>query len=159
MTPGRRYGYQRGRGLSSRGGGGDPGCVRLRIRGVTSYRVRARAARCDLVVLAAMARERLDKLVQARGLAASRERARALIMTGDVLVAGRPETKPGTLIDPAAEIALRAADHPYVSRGALKLVKGLDQFAIDLGGAIALDIGASTGGGSRGVVGGGGGRG
>src|SRR3954469_5754916 len=93
-----------------------------------------------------MARERLHKLLQDRGLAASRERARALIMTGDVLVAGRPETKPGTLIDPAAEIALRAADHPYVSRGALKLVKGLDQFAIDLGGAIALDIGASTGG-------------
>src|SRR3954470_20995272 len=93
-----------------------------------------------------MARERLDKLLQDRGLAASRERARALIMTGDVLVAGRPETKPGTLVDPGAEIALRAADHPYVSRGALKLVKGLDQFAIDPTGAIALDVGASTGG-------------
>lgn len=93
-----------------------------------------------------MARERLDKLVLDRGLAASRERARALIMTGDVLVAGRPETKPGTLVDPAAEIALRAADHPYVSRGALKLVEGLDHFAIDPRGAIALDIGASTGG-------------
>jgi 23S rRNA (cytidine1920-2'-O)/16S rRNA (cytidine1409-2'-O)-methyltransferase len=93
-----------------------------------------------------MARERLDKLVQGRGLAASRERARALIMTGDVLVAGRPETKPGTLVDPAAEISVRAADHPYVSRGALKLVKGLDQFAIDPRGAVALDIGASTGG-------------
>jgi len=93
-----------------------------------------------------MARARLDKLMQDRGLAASRERARALIMAGDVLVAGRPETKAGTLVDPAAEIALRVADHPYVSRGALKLVKGLDQFAIDPGGAVALDIGASTGG-------------
>ncbi|TMQ03067.1 MAG: TlyA family RNA methyltransferase [Deltaproteobacteria bacterium] len=93
-----------------------------------------------------MARERLDKLVHERGLAVSRERARALIMAGDVLVAGRPETKPGTLVDPAAAIALRAADHPYVSRGALKLIKGLDHFAIDPAGAVALDIGASTGG-------------
>ncbi|HEU4726405.1 MAG TPA: TlyA family RNA methyltransferase [Kofleriaceae bacterium] len=91
-------------------------------------------------------RERLDKLLLERGLVASRERARALIMTGGVLVAGRPETKPGTLVDAAAEIALRAEDHPYVSRGALKLIKGLDQFAIDPAGKIALDIGASTGG-------------
>jgi len=93
-----------------------------------------------------MARERLDKLVHDRGLAASRERARALIMAGDVLVRGQPETKPGTMVDPAVEIALRAADHPYVSRGALKLIKGLDQFAIDPAGKTALDIGASTGG-------------
>ncbi len=93
-----------------------------------------------------MARERLDKLLLDRGLVASRERARALIMTGGVLVRGQPETKPGTLIDPAAEITLRAEDHPYVSRGALKLVQGLDSFAIDPTGAVALDIGASTGG-------------
>ena len=93
-----------------------------------------------------MARERLDKLLLDRGLVASRERARALIMTGAVLVRGQPQTKPGTLIDPAAEITLRAADHPYVSRGALKLVKGLDSFAIDPAGQVALDIGASTGG-------------
>src|SRR5882724_11544642 len=93
-----------------------------------------------------MARERLDKLLLDRGLVASRERARALIMTGDVLVRGQPETKPGTLVDPTAEIALRAEDHPYVSRGALKLVKGLDSFAIDPAGKTALDIGASTGG-------------
>jgi 23S rRNA (cytidine1920-2'-O)/16S rRNA (cytidine1409-2'-O)-methyltransferase len=93
-----------------------------------------------------MARERLDKLMLDRGLAASRERARALIMTGDVLVHGRPETKPGTQVDPGAEITLRAPDHPYVSRGALKLASGLDRFAIDPQGAVALDIGASTGG-------------
>src|ERR1044072_6526782 len=80
-----------------------------------------------------MPRERLDKLLLDRGLVASRERARALIMTGAVLVRGQPETKPGTLVDPSEDIALRAEDHPYVSRGALKLVKG-------------LDIGASTGG-------------
>jgi 23S rRNA (cytidine1920-2'-O)/16S rRNA (cytidine1409-2'-O)-methyltransferase len=93
-----------------------------------------------------MARERLDKLLLDRGLATSREKARALVMSGDVLVAGRPETKPGALIDPAAEIVLRAPEHPWVSRGALKLVKGLDAFGIDPAGAVALDAGASTGG-------------
>jgi 23S rRNA (cytidine1920-2'-O)/16S rRNA (cytidine1409-2'-O)-methyltransferase len=93
-----------------------------------------------------MARERLDKLLLDRGLVASRERARALIMTGGVLVRGQPQTKPGTLVDPAAEITLRAEDHPYVSRGALKLIKGLDSFAVDPTGKTALDIGASTGG-------------
>src|SRR5262245_66009040 len=67
-------------------------------------------------------------------------------MSGVVLVHGQPETKPGTLLDPSVEITLREADHPYVSRGALKLVKGLDTFAIDPSGKIALDIGASTGG-------------
>jgi len=91
-------------------------------------------------------RERLDKLLVDRGLAGSRERARALIMSGAVLVGGHAETKPGTLFDPAVEIALKAEDHPYVSRGALKLVKGLDSFAIDPTGLTALDIGASTGG-------------
>ena len=93
-----------------------------------------------------MPRERLDKLLVDRGLAGSRERARALVMSGDVLVGGHPETKPGTLVDPSAEIAVRGADHPYVSRGALKLIAGLDAFAIDPSGKIALDIGASTGG-------------
>jgi 23S rRNA (cytidine1920-2'-O)/16S rRNA (cytidine1409-2'-O)-methyltransferase len=93
-----------------------------------------------------MARERLDKLLVDRGLVASRERARSMIMRGDVLVRGQPETKPGTLVDPTAEITVRAEDHPYVSRGALKLVKGLDQFGIDPSGKVALDIGASTGG-------------
>jgi 23S rRNA (cytidine1920-2'-O)/16S rRNA (cytidine1409-2'-O)-methyltransferase len=94
----------------------------------------------------AMARERLDKVLLDRGLVASRERARALIMTGDVLVRGQAETKPGTLVDPDAEITLKAEDHPYVSRGALKLIKGLDSFGIDPAGQIALDVGASTGG-------------
>jgi 23S rRNA (cytidine1920-2'-O)/16S rRNA (cytidine1409-2'-O)-methyltransferase len=93
-----------------------------------------------------MPRERLDKLLVDRGLVASRERARALIMSGSVLVGGHAETKPGTMLDPAVEIALKAEDHPYVSRGALKLVKGLDEFAIDPAGLTALDIGASTGG-------------
>ena len=93
-----------------------------------------------------MARERLDKLLVDRGLVASRERARALVMSGAVLVRGQPETKPGTMLDPSVEIALREEDHPYVSRGALKLVKGLDTFGIDPAGLVCLDIGASTGG-------------
>jgi len=93
-----------------------------------------------------MARERLDKLLVDRGLVASRERARALVMSGAVLVHGQPATKPGTMLDPSVEIALREEDHPYVSRGALKLVKGLDTFGIDPTGKVALDIGASTGG-------------
>jgi 23S rRNA (cytidine1920-2'-O)/16S rRNA (cytidine1409-2'-O)-methyltransferase len=93
-----------------------------------------------------MARERLDKLLVDRGLVASRERARALVMSGAVLVGGHPETKPGTMLDPAVEIALKEEDHPYVSRGALKLVKGLDTFGINPTGMTCLDIGASTGG-------------
>jgi 23S rRNA (cytidine1920-2'-O)/16S rRNA (cytidine1409-2'-O)-methyltransferase len=91
-------------------------------------------------------KDRLDKLLVERGLVASHERARALIMAGDVFVGGQLESKPGTLVDAAAEVVLRVAEHPYVSRGALKLVKGLDTFAIDPTGLTALDIGASTGG-------------
>ncbi len=67
-------------------------------------------------------------------------------MAGDVLVNGHPQTKAGAQIDAGAEIVLRGEDHPYVSRGALKLVKGLDAFGIDPKDAVALDIGASTGG-------------
>lgn len=93
-----------------------------------------------------MARERLDKILVDRGLVASRERARALIMAGAVRVRGEVETKPGTQLLADAEVALAAEDHPYVSRGALKLVRGLDAFALDVCGATALDIGASTGG-------------
>jgi 23S rRNA (cytidine1920-2'-O)/16S rRNA (cytidine1409-2'-O)-methyltransferase len=93
-----------------------------------------------------VARERLDKLLVDRGLAASRDRAAALVMAGSVLVEGQPATKPGAQIDPSAQITLKEQDHPYVSRGALKLVKGLDSFEIDPTGFVCLDIGASTGG-------------
>jgi len=93
-----------------------------------------------------MARERLDKILVERGLAASRERAQALIMTGAVLVRGQLETKPGTQLPPDVEVSVKGEDHPYVSRGALKLVQGLDAFGIDPTGMVALDIGASTGG-------------
>jgi 23S rRNA (cytidine1920-2'-O)/16S rRNA (cytidine1409-2'-O)-methyltransferase len=93
-----------------------------------------------------VARDRLDKVLVDRGLAPSRERARALVMSGAVLVGGEPADKPGTAVDADAEIVLRHADHPYVSRGALKLVAGIDHFAIDPTDKVALDVGASTGG-------------
>ena len=93
-----------------------------------------------------MKRERLDKLLVERGLAPSRERARALILAGQVEVDGIKSDKAGAQIDPGAAIELRQADHPYVSRGAVKLEAALDQLAIDPTGMVALDVGASTGG-------------
>jgi 23S rRNA (cytidine1920-2'-O)/16S rRNA (cytidine1409-2'-O)-methyltransferase len=93
-----------------------------------------------------VSRERIDKLLVDRGLASSRERAQALILAGKVLVNGQPADKAGTMVAPDAEISLKEEDHPYVSRGALKLIKALDHFAVDPAGWTALDIGASTGG-------------
>ncbi len=93
-----------------------------------------------------MAKERLDKLVVDRGLAPTRARAQALILAGKVTVAGQVATKAGVAVATDAEVALREDDHPYVSRGALKLVAGLDAFALDPTGWVCLDVGASTGG-------------
>lgn len=91
-------------------------------------------------------RVRLDQLVVDKGLAPSRERARALILAGQVSVDGQAQTKAGTQIDAAADVALIAPDHPYVGRGGLKLAHALDHFHIAVEGREALDIGASTGG-------------
>ena len=93
-------------------------------------------------------RERLDTLLVARGLAPSRERARALIMAGEVRVAGRPVTKAGTPVTPDAEIALATtpAEMRYVSRGGLKLERALDAFQLDPAGCVCVDVVASTGG-------------
>ena len=91
-------------------------------------------------------RVRLDHLVVESGLAPSRERARALILAGQVSVNGRLQTKAGTPIDPSSEVALIAPDHPYVGRGGVKLAHALDTFGIAVEGREALDIGASTGG-------------
>jgi len=93
-----------------------------------------------------MKRQRLDLLVVERGLAASRERARALILAGQVRVNGQVERKAGTLIRPEAEVTLDAPDHPYVGRGGVKLAHALDVFGLDVRGRRALDVGASTGG-------------
>jgi 23S rRNA (cytidine1920-2'-O)/16S rRNA (cytidine1409-2'-O)-methyltransferase len=93
-----------------------------------------------------MSKKRLDVIVLERGLAPSRERAQAMILAGQVLVGDTPVAKPGTSVAEDAEIRVRGADHPYVSRGALKLVAALDAFGVDPSGKIGLDIGASTGG-------------
>jgi len=93
-----------------------------------------------------VAKVRLDQLLVARGLAASRERARALILAGDVTVRGTPTAKAGMLVNDDAEITLRQPDHPWASRGGLKMAHALDTFQIDVTNALALDIGASAGG-------------
>jgi 23S rRNA (cytidine1920-2'-O)/16S rRNA (cytidine1409-2'-O)-methyltransferase len=89
---------------------------------------------------------RLDRALVERGLAPTRERARALILAGQVTVNGRPAQKAGDRIRPADEIALRKPDHPYVGRGGVKLAHALDVFRIEVAGRDALDVGASTGG-------------
>jgi 23S rRNA (cytidine1920-2'-O)/16S rRNA (cytidine1409-2'-O)-methyltransferase len=91
-------------------------------------------------------RVRLDQLVVDKGLAPSRERARALILAGQVSVDGQLHTKAGTQVDATADVMLIAPDHPYVGRGGLKLAHALDTFGIAVDGREALDIGASTGG-------------
>jgi len=89
---------------------------------------------------------RIDRLLVERGLVASRERARRLVMAGAVLVGDRPVTKPGAEVADDAPVRLRGEDSPYVSRGGEKLAGALDAFAIDVRDAVALDVGASTGG-------------
>jgi 23S rRNA (cytidine1920-2'-O)/16S rRNA (cytidine1409-2'-O)-methyltransferase len=89
---------------------------------------------------------RLDVALVARGLAASRERAQALILAGQVRVDGQHITKAGAQVGDDADVTLDAPDHPYVGRGGIKLAHALDVFGIDVAGRLALDIGASTGG-------------
>jgi 23S rRNA (cytidine1920-2'-O)/16S rRNA (cytidine1409-2'-O)-methyltransferase len=89
---------------------------------------------------------RIDRLLLDRGLAESREKARALIMAGDVLVGDRPVLKAGTEVAGHSPVRLRRPPHPYVSRGGVKLGGALADFGIAVGGRTAADIGASTGG-------------
>jgi 23S rRNA (cytidine1920-2'-O)/16S rRNA (cytidine1409-2'-O)-methyltransferase len=93
-----------------------------------------------------VARVRIDHLLVQRGLAASRDRARRLIMSGEVRIADRRIDKPGTLVPADAAVVVEGADIPYVSRGGLKLEAALDHWHIDVHGVTAADIGASTGG-------------
>lgn len=89
---------------------------------------------------------RLDQFLVDKRLAPSRQRAKALIMAGQVRVDGLPRDKPGTLVSTVAKIDLTGQDMPYVSRGGLKLAKALDHFAVAPQGWVCMDIGASTGG-------------
>jgi 23S rRNA (cytidine1920-2'-O)/16S rRNA (cytidine1409-2'-O)-methyltransferase len=91
-------------------------------------------------------RIRLDRLLVQRRLVESRERAQALILAGDVRVAGQVVTKPAQLVPEDAAIEVGTTSLPYVSRGGLKLQHALDTFGIDVRGLVAIDVGASTGG-------------
>ena len=91
-------------------------------------------------------KQRLDQLLADRGLADSRAKAQAYIMAGLVSVAGKKMDKPGHKIASDAEIELKGKDHPWVSRGGIKLDHGLRYFDIDVSGLIAMDVGSSTGG-------------
>ena len=93
-----------------------------------------------------MAKRRLDALLVDRGLAASRDRAQALVMAGTVFSGDRRLDKPGRALDEAAPLAVRGRDHPWVSRGGLKLAHGLEVFGLEARGRVCLDVGAATGG-------------
>jgi 23S rRNA (cytidine1920-2'-O)/16S rRNA (cytidine1409-2'-O)-methyltransferase len=89
---------------------------------------------------------RLDLLLVARGLAPTREKAQAMILSGRVEVEGRRVEKAGTPVDPSAAVQVLGPAHPYVSRGGVKLAAALDAFRIEPNGLVCLDVGASTGG-------------
>ncbi len=91
-------------------------------------------------------KERLDIILVNRGLATSREKAKAMIMEGIVYVNGQKEDKAGTLFDTEAPVEVRGQTLRYVSRGGLKLEKSMEQFDLDLTDLVCMDVGASTGG-------------
>ena len=91
-------------------------------------------------------KERLDVLIVNRGLASSRELAKAYIMAGNVYVDGNKENKAGTKIDTDSNIEVRGGEMPYVSRGGYKLEKAMEVFPVEIKGKVCMDIGASTGG-------------
>ncbi len=89
---------------------------------------------------------RLDQLLVERGLAESRTRAQALIMAGHVRLGDKKADKAGQQVAMDADIVVSGRDHPWVSRGGIKLAYALSEFAIDVQGAVAMDVGSSTGG-------------
>jgi 23S rRNA (cytidine1920-2'-O)/16S rRNA (cytidine1409-2'-O)-methyltransferase len=93
-----------------------------------------------------MAKVRTDQLLVSRGLAESRTRAQALIMAGAVFSGDRRVAKAGDMLKEDAPLDVRGKDHPWVSRGGIKLDHGLTHFGFDVNGRVALDIGSSTGG-------------
>ncbi|WP_215745695.1 MULTISPECIES: TlyA family RNA methyltransferase [Gluconobacter] len=93
-----------------------------------------------------MAKRRADQLLVDRGLVESRTRAQALIMAGLVYTSDRRISKAGDQLPEDAPLALKGQDHPWVSRGGLKLIHAIEHFGLDPKGRIAIDVGASTGG-------------
>ena len=92
------------------------------------------------------AKIRADQLLTAQGLAESRTRAQALILAGNVFVGDRRVAKAGDLVAEDALLTVKGRDHPWVSRGGVKLAHGLEHFGFDVTGAVGLDVGSSTGG-------------
>ena len=92
------------------------------------------------------AKERADKLLVDRGLAPTRARGQALILAGQVYSGTKRIEKAGDLLAGDADLIIKGSDHPWASRGGLKLVRGLDHFELDPTGRVAIDVGASTGG-------------
>ena len=93
-----------------------------------------------------MAKIRIDQLLVDRGLVESRTRAQALVMAGLVFAGDRKIEKAGQGVAPDSAVEVRGRDHPWVSRGGIKLAHGLDHFGWDVAGAVAIDVGSSTGG-------------
>jgi 23S rRNA (cytidine1920-2'-O)/16S rRNA (cytidine1409-2'-O)-methyltransferase len=93
-----------------------------------------------------MAKLRADQLITDRGLAESRTRAQALIMAGLAFVGDKRIDKPGQMLAEDAAIEVKGRDHPWVSRGGIKLAHALDHAGWDVAGAVAIDVGSSTGG-------------
>lgn len=93
-----------------------------------------------------MTKVRADQLLVARGLAESRTRAQALILAGNVFAGDRRVAKAGDQLSEEAELTVKGRDHPWVSRGGVKLDHGLTHFGFDVTGAVGLDVGSSTGG-------------
>jgi 23S rRNA (cytidine1920-2'-O)/16S rRNA (cytidine1409-2'-O)-methyltransferase len=93
-----------------------------------------------------VAKVRADQLLVTRGLADSRTKAQALIMAGAAFSGERKLSKAGEMLAEDADLEVRGKDHPWVSRGGIKLAHGLDHFGFDVSGAVALDVGSSTGG-------------
>lgn len=89
---------------------------------------------------------RLDQLIVDRGLTESKTRAQALVMAGHVFVGDMKAQKPGQQIAEDAAVSVRGSDHPWVSRGGIKLAHTLEEFGIDVTGQVAIDVGSSTGG-------------
>lgn len=96
--------------------------------------------------MSALAKARLDALLVQRGLVESRQKARALIMAGQVDVDGHGAAKAGTMVAIDADVRVIGPEHPWVSRGGIKLAHALDTFGITATGEVAFDVGASTGG-------------
>lgn len=89
---------------------------------------------------------RLDQLIVDRGLAESKTRAQALVMAGHVFVGDVKAQKPGQQIAEDADVSIKGSDHPWVSRGGIKLAHALENFDINVQGTVAIDVGSSTGG-------------